>query len=68
MFLGSWSGSISQSYGSGSFPFLVKVLSGYNDFDFIDKMDPPRPLIVAKLNSKKQLKCTFLVFEPFRPR
>jgi hypothetical protein len=25
---------------------------GYNDFDFFDKMEPPRPLMVAKLNSK----------------
>ncbi len=32
------SGSISQRYGSGSgsghFPFLIKVLRGYNDFEF----------------------------------
>ncbi len=26
------SGSISQRYGSGSFPFLIKVLSGLIDF------------------------------------
>ncbi len=56
---GSRSGFISQRYGSGSgsgtFLFLTKVL---RRVQFFDKMDPPRPLMVAKFNSKKQ---------PFRP-
>jgi hypothetical protein len=28
---------------------------GYNDFDLFDKMKPPRPLMVAKFNSKTHL-------------
>ncbi len=31
-------------------------------------MKPPRPLIVAKLNSQKHLLYVFGFFEPFRPR
>ncbi len=30
-FTGSGSGSISQSYGSGSFPFLINVLGGLKE-------------------------------------
>jgi hypothetical protein len=31
---GSGSGSLSQRYESGSFSFLIKVLSRYDNFDF----------------------------------
>jgi len=44
-------------------PFYHKdVETGTTILTFFDKMEPPRPLIVAKLNSKKHLKYTFLAF------
>ncbi len=35
---------------------------------FFDKMEPPKPLMIAKFNSKTHVSNMFLFFEPFRWR
>jgi hypothetical protein len=38
---------------------------GYNDFDFYDKMGPPRPEMDAKWDSKTHFKNAYAFFQPF---
>jgi hypothetical protein len=55
---GSGSGSISQRYGSGSFPFFIKVLSRVQRLTFFDKTEHPRPFV----DPNEVLRNIYLVF------